>query len=122
MSRKRLVDAIGEVLRSELDTWGSDPVFHLTACTLKEMLEEIRRSPRVSIQMRHLARFVLRYVRIPDLTEFNAYLSTVDSEPVTALYFNSAIRADSVVPWICKRYAALGPCTKTDVLRVRRYL
>jgi hypothetical protein len=121
MSRKRLVDVIHNVLRSELDTWGSDHVHHHTACDIRNMLMEVSRSKRVSTQDRHLARYCMRYVKYPSVDEFNTYLDSLHAEHITKTWLNGVTRASAIVPWLCKLYATNGPCTKRRV-RARRFL
>jgi hypothetical protein len=122
MSRKRLVDEITSVMRSELDTWGSDQVIHMTPCDVKRMLWEIVRTNRVSIQDRHLARYVLRFVQYPSLDQFNSYLTSLGVDTVTKTWLVGITRARSIVPTLCKRYAAIGPCSIHRKLRARRFL
>jgi hypothetical protein len=122
MARKRLVDVVRDVMRSELDTWGSDQVVHFTPCEIQAGLKEILKMKRISIQERHLIRYVLRFVTFPSLDEFNAYLNSFGEGPVTQSWLTGIARADLLVPWFCKRYAAIGPCIKHEVLRAGRFL
>lgn len=76
-----------------------------------------------SNQERHLLRYVMRYVKVPDYTEYSAYLAEVAPEiTVNKVWYDAYIRAEHVVPWLCRQYAALGPCRKRDILRAKEYL
>jgi len=116
MSRKRISDIVREnvldAVGSFRDTWGADEIYHYTPCELKKYLWELVRSSRVSIQDRHLARYVLRFVKYPSLTEFNAYLANLGVAGVTQIFLAGTSRAQSIVPDLCRRYAGIGPCTK----------